>query len=204
MSACTVSVSTSTLVSIPVSLWELWSGTKRNELNWAAAKTKRTELILHHHWSGQPQLWKLQRTELNMAEPNWTDLKRKRNWGEAKWSERKWSETKCSELGWTELGRKRDGQNWSKLKREWTEQEPPFTNWTEHGWTELNRQSSGVWPSEKRAVSLPSSSVTLEVAALSSKPQLRPSSLFPLHSCPQTFKGYKEIQNKGGRGFQRR
>ena len=153
------------------------------------------------NWGGLDILFTQQQsgiwTELNWPEPNWS---------EAKWSEPWWSETRWSELNWTATKTKWSELNWTGRKTEWAELNWTGTgmNWTGTGWTELNPQCSGMWPSGKRAVPLPSSSVTLEVAALSSKPQLRPSSLFPLHSCPQTFKGYKEIQNKGGRGFQRR
>ena len=130
-----------------------WSEVKWSEVNWTETKEEWTELTIDYNWT----------------EPNWTEMK----WSELNWNER-WDEQTWS-FATTELDR--TGPNWTEL--DWTELKWNEVEWCGVEWSEVPKKKK--FPSRSVTLALPSSSVTLEVAALSSKPQLRPSCL-PHHT----------------------
>jgi len=175
-----------------------WSEVKWSEVKWTELKRKRNE-----------QNWPLITTEPNRTEikMKWTEQNWNEQWNELNWTETKdglnrtehWLQLNCiglnrtelkwSELNWTET---EDGMNRTDHSPQlnWTELDRTELNWTELKWNEVERcgvkwsevpKKKKKFPSRSVTLALPSSSVTLEVAALSSKPQLRPSCL-PHHT----------------------
>ena len=205
-----------------------WSGSDWTEVDWAFCSLNN-RLGSEPNWT-DPNRTEARRSEVNRSEvkrsgTNWNELRRKRN--EQNWSFNNTevdsnSSGSYKELNWTWLNRTE--LNWSQMK--WTDMIIYKLNWAwlnrteltwnenemnrnynlptvpELGWIELKPKCSGInwslWPIPPKQFCHP----------WGGGPELQtPTTIFfslPTSQLPPTFKGYKEIQNKGGRGFQRR